>query len=209
MISCDILWFYHMTYLSPSDLLSMIIFLWKPQEELNTSFLKTDFGTRDEFNHRIVSNSQLLSIGGWRLGQLCQAFLRNLPDLVRFAYWVEMRISVESTGRIAEKISDYLPPCGCSPMCHFVKAACFVETNTFWLLLGSVQPAEKPSWILFSLMNHPPTGQLNSGWGHFVLGEGDTELEGSILSLRPQAIYSVIRNIMFWLKSWSHLIQCQ
>lgn len=30
--------------------------------------------------------------------------------------------------------------------------------------------------------------------------------KGSMLVLRSQAICSVIRNIMFWLKSWSHLI---
>lgn len=71
--------------------------------------------------------------------------------------------------------------------------------------LGSVQTEEKPSWIPFYLMNHPLVCQLNSGWGHFVVG-GGTELKGSMLVLSSQAIWSVIRNIMFWLRSWSHLI---
>ena len=154
-----------LTYLVASSFL-LFFFLSKPQVEPNTSFLKTGSVTRNEFNRKIVPNSQPLRIGGWRLDQLCQASAWDLPDLVQFAYWVEVHVLTESTGRTAEKVSDHLPPCGRSPMCHFVKTACFVETNTFWLLWGSVQPAEKPSRIPFSLVNHPPICQLNSGWGH-------------------------------------------
>ena len=153
-----------LTYLVASSFVVVVVVLSKPQ--VNTSFLKTGSVTRNEFNHKIVPNSQPLRIGGWRLGQLCQASVWDLPDLVQFAYWEEVRVLTESTGRTAEKISDYHPPCGHSSMCHFVKTACFVETNTFWLLWGSVQPAEKPSRIPFSVVNHPPICQLNSGWGH-------------------------------------------
>ena len=185
-------------------------FFLEPQAELNTAFPPTDSVIRDEWNHRIVSKVLWKALSAcWAHEHQEMETQSGLPGLEEECSWSRYRehISIESTGPVAEKISDYLTPGGCSPMCHFAKAVCFVETNTFWLLLGSVHPEKKPSWIPFYLMIHPPICQLNSGWGHFVVGEGGTELKWSMLVLRSQAICSVIRNTMFCLRSWSYLIR--
>ena len=52
-----------LTYLVASSFL-LFFFLSKPQVEPNTSFLKTGSVTRNEFNRKIVPNSQPLRIGG-------------------------------------------------------------------------------------------------------------------------------------------------
>lgn len=114
-------------------------FFSESQAVLNTSFLKTDFVSRNEWSHRIFSEGiwKALSVF-WALKhqkletQACFPGLsekRSWSGLVHCStqraciYWVNRPYCREN---IRLSFSSWL-----LPMCHFVKAACCVETNTF------------------------------------------------------------------------------
>jgi hypothetical protein len=132
-----------------------------------------------------------------------EAILRNIQDLVWCIYWTQITcIYWVNRPRCRENIFLLVA----APHVSFCESCLFCGNRHILASFGCVQPVEKPTWFPVYFMNHPPICQLNSGWGHCVWGGWGTELKGTRLVLNSQVICSVIRRVMFWLKSWSHLI---
>lgn len=119
-------------------------FFSESQAALNTSFLKTDSVSRDKLSHRIFSEGIWKALSAfWALKHQeleTQAGFPGLSEKPSWSgvvhrsaqraciYWVNRPCCREN---IRLSFSSWL-----LPMCHFVKAACCVETNTFWLFLA-------------------------------------------------------------------------
>ena len=130
-------------------------------------------------------------------GSVCQASVGNLPDLGWFACCIKIRPLTESTGHIAEKnlkLSSSLPlppKVGLCESCLFcgnkhILASC-------WLCAALGKAQSNPA-----LSDESSSGLPAEFWRRpLCLREGGTELKGSMLSPRSQAICRVIRNRMF------------
>lgn len=92
-----------------------------------------------------------------------------------------------------------------APHASLCESCLFCGNRHIWAPFGSVQPAEEPSRIPLYLMNHPQSASWVLAETTLLEGRG-AEQGGNGLILRSQASCSMIRNIMFWLKSRSHLI---
>lgn len=121
--------------------------------QITTSSLKTTSVTGEEFHHRVPSAfGKALTAPSAPAPQQIETpwgapgLREELPgSCVAPLLGTDSRYSLREQATLQKKHQTIFLPVAASPVCHFVKAACFVETNTFWLLFGSVQPAETPS----------------------------------------------------------------
>lgn len=97
----------------------------KPQAELNTSFLTIDSVT--------VAGQSLEGAGRAPPAPRALEHQRSAPGLPWVLVWAQMADAGRANRPCLGEHIRHPPPHGSSLMCRFAKAACFVETNTFWL----------------------------------------------------------------------------